>query len=641
MRELELTRASITGVMLTLLLIHIVTLVYNVPCVDAQPQTWTVDDDGSADFHLIQEAINAANPGDTIYAHNGIYSEHLIVNKSLTLMGEERSLTIINGTSGAAVTIIADNVQVTEFTIRDGYRGIYIVNSDGNTISQNNILSNESEGLWAENSTSNIIAYNTISNNGFDGVYMYNVSETRLQGNTIVSNFPNGVYMEASYDNFLAYNTLSDNTNDGFRLEDSDNVSFVRNTVSWNHGAGVNLFNVSACSYHHNNLLNNSRQVRSDNSPNAWDNGAEGNYWSDYISTDQYKGPYQNETGSDGIGDTSYFINAENSDNYPFMGQIDFLDVGTWDETPQTTSISSNSTVSDLRFNNKEKLIRFNVTGESDMGFCRVTIPEVVVQGLWQGEYVVLIDGEEPIILDEGAIEAHIYIYLAYLHSEHEIIIKGTPAPDTTPPTITILSPENKTYAMNDVALNVAIDEPTSWIGYSIDGQVNITISGNTTMIELPDGAHTVAVYANDTTGNTGYSDTVHFSTDTVPPKIQINSPENKSYTSNSVSLSFFVNERTTWIGYSLNGHVNVTIEGNMTLVDLSSGAHAITIYANDSARNTGASETVHFSIETRGSITTVLSPELIVAVIVIIAVVTSVLVYAIRRKAKRAKGGS
>ena len=51
----------------------------------------------------------------------------------------------------------------------------------------------------------------------------------------------------------------------------------------------------------------------------VWDNSYPdgGNFWSDYNGTDVYKGPYQNETGSDGIGDTPYVIDANNTDRYP------------------------------------------------------------------------------------------------------------------------------------------------------------------------------------------------------------------------------------------------------------------------------------------------------------------------------------
>jgi hypothetical protein len=44
-----------------------------------------------------------------------------------------------------------------------------------------------------------------------------------------------------------------------------------------------------------------------------------GNYWSDYGGVDVYSGPYQNETGSDGIGDTPYILDENNIDHYPLM----------------------------------------------------------------------------------------------------------------------------------------------------------------------------------------------------------------------------------------------------------------------------------------------------------------------------------
>jgi len=81
-------------------------------------------------------------------------------------------------------------------------------------------------------------------------------------------------------------------------------------------------------------------------------------------------------------------------------------------------------------------------------------------------------------------------------------------------PTITITSPENRTYSTNTVQLMFTIDEPADWIGYSLNRQANITITGNTTLPPLPDGWHYVVVYANDTYGNMGMS-TVYFKTDT------------------------------------------------------------------------------------------------------------------------------
>jgi PKD repeat protein len=89
--------------------------------------------------------------------------------------------------------------------------------------------------------------------------------------------------------------------------------------------------------------------------------------------------------------------------------------------------------------------------------------------------------------------------------------------PESMPPTITVLSPENKTHSTNTIPLTFTINEPAKWIGYSLNGQANATITGNTTLPPLPDGQHYVVVYANDTYGNMGMS-TVYFSVDTVHP---------------------------------------------------------------------------------------------------------------------------
>jgi len=81
---------------------------------------------------------------------------------------------------------------------------------------------------------------------------------------------------------------------------------------------------------------------------------------------------------------------------------------------------------------------------------------------------------------------------------------------DTTSPTISIVSPENKTYTANIVSLIFTVDELTDWMGYSLDGQDNVTVIGNTTLTGLLDGSHYVVVYANDTAGNMGASSTVY-----------------------------------------------------------------------------------------------------------------------------------
>ena len=81
---------------------------------------------------------------------------------------------------------------------------------------------------------------------------------------------------------------------------------------------------------------------------------------------------------------------------------------------------------------------------------------------------------------------------------------------EVTPPKISVLSPLNQTYSKSNVSLAFSIDKPVNWISYSLDGQQNVTITGNTTLTNMTNGLHTLTVYANDTYGNMGAS-TINF----------------------------------------------------------------------------------------------------------------------------------
>jgi hypothetical protein len=82
---------------------------------------------------------------------------------------------------------------------------------------------------------------------------------------------------------------------------------------------------------------------------------------------------------------------------------------------------------------------------------------------------------------------------------------------DTKPPIITIISPTNRTYNEMDVQSIVMINEPISWLGYSLDGQETITITGNVTLAVLSEGSHYIKFNATDIVGNNGVSETIYF----------------------------------------------------------------------------------------------------------------------------------
>jgi hypothetical protein len=81
--------------------------------------------------------------------------------------------------------------------------------------------------------------------------------------------------------------------------------------------------------------------------------------------------------------------------------------------------------------------------------------------------------------------------------------------------------------------------------------------------------------------------------------------PQNQSYGSTDIQLTFNVNKTVTWLAYSLDGQQNVTIIGNVTLPAVSNGSHRLTVYATDEIGNTG-SKTVYFNISPFPTITVV-----------------------------------
>jgi hypothetical protein len=101
------------------------------------------------------------------------------------------------------------------------------------------------------------------------------------------------------------------------------------------------------------------------------------------------------------------------------------------------------------------------------------------------------------------------------INEQYKPIGYGTPDPayvlQHMPPKISVLSPLNQTYDKSGVPLAFTIDKAVNWTGYSLDGGKNVTIAGNCSIAGVPNGVHSITVYANDTYGNMGASPTVTF----------------------------------------------------------------------------------------------------------------------------------
>ena len=100
---------------------------------------------GEGNYTSIQDAIDNASKGDTVFVYNGKYNEKVFVNKQINLIGEDNEKTIIDiNESSDVIKIFKDWVNISGFLIRSNSsdsKGL-VVNSNYVTIYNNNISSN-------------------------------------------------------------------------------------------------------------------------------------------------------------------------------------------------------------------------------------------------------------------------------------------------------------------------------------------------------------------------------------------------------------------------------------------------------------------------------------------------------------------
>jgi len=274
-------RKIASGIILTMLLVSMLTLTLNIQLVSTSIQSslpvHNIDTDEY--FPTIQTAINDPDTlnGHTILVDAGTHYEHVTINKPISLIGNNPANTVIDGSrTGIVVKIEASNVTVRGFTIQNGGKttiidcGIYAKNHT-ETIS-NNVIRNNFNGIWLQGSNGSNIIGNTIRNNTW-AVHISESNESIIRGNTIANN---------------------------------------------SIGAWITSPSAALNTFYHNNFINNENQARDFSFDTVWNNGypSGGNFWSDYTGADLYSGLYQNETGSDGIGDTPHIPPG---DKYPLM----------------------------------------------------------------------------------------------------------------------------------------------------------------------------------------------------------------------------------------------------------------------------------------------------------------------------------
>jgi len=266
-----------------------------------------------------------------------IFGEVVVEKDSITIDGNGF---ILNG-SGVGIgvdlnyagNVTFGNVTVRNMNIQNFTTGI--ISGANNTLSGNTLTGNgvgidltgddcfisgnemtdNGHAFVSMGSSRNVISGNVMSNNeyGFQGTPNYSF----ISGNNITNNKFYGLYFLYSVNNTISGNIIANNGWAGIDFVHCWNNNISENNIVGN-DRGINFlfdstpsFNNTMCS---NNFVNNAVQVSIGNvSVNVWDNGTFGNYWSDF----QTKYPNAKEVGNSGVWDTSYFIDANNEDNYP------------------------------------------------------------------------------------------------------------------------------------------------------------------------------------------------------------------------------------------------------------------------------------------------------------------------------------
>ena len=213
----------------------------------------------------IQDLIDNASDGDTIYIPNGIYYENIVINKSISLVGEDKNTTIIDGSNiGDVICIEAEWVNISGFTIQESGDANYDEGVDisfsHNTI-LGNIISFNNYGIRIDNNT----IYNNIQDNTFshnqNGIYFYHSSYNNITGNTITYNSGNGIDIQYSCDNnFISNNTILFNGRNGIFILYSGNNNVTSNNVCFNIYKGISVFDSNLNIISKNNVSSNRNE---------------------------------------------------------------------------------------------------------------------------------------------------------------------------------------------------------------------------------------------------------------------------------------------------------------------------------------------------------------------------------------------
>jgi nitrous oxidase accessory protein len=273
--------------------------------------TLYVGGSGAGNYTTIQEAINNASNGDTIFVYNGTYNENLDTKlKKISLVGESRDITFISGPTDSSpvfkistsivnisgftltgttnqvviqVVSMAENIRIENNIIKQGATGIALgLTTSRITITNNIIQDQDFVAIQTQTSTFDMISFNLIEGSKGQGItFSLSSSHNSIVNNSIIDNAKEAIMFEGagSTDNTISGNNISGNEV-GIRLNSAGSNTIESNNIQGNLREGILMQLSNENTIQFNNFIANKRQASYKvSSRNTWD----ANYWSNWI----------------------------------------------------------------------------------------------------------------------------------------------------------------------------------------------------------------------------------------------------------------------------------------------------------------------------------------------------------------------
>lgn len=216
-------------------------------------------------FQHIQDAVKYSSDKNIVFVYKGTYIENIILNKSLSLFGEDNEETIIDGDNeDDVIQINSNNVTINGFLIKNsglsGRDAGIEINAD-NTIISNNTIFDSTIGIFLYESNNNRLVDNHIMNNTDYGIHLYLSHENNISNN-IINNNRWGVLLTTSFLNQIYANDISSNKIHGLWLSRSSNYNNIyKNSISYNKEYGVYLNLHTSNNTILNNIISSNNNV--------------------------------------------------------------------------------------------------------------------------------------------------------------------------------------------------------------------------------------------------------------------------------------------------------------------------------------------------------------------------------------------